>query len=147
MKTLKLFLLAFLATAGVFTAKADDDRPISVDQLPAKSQQFIQNYFKDIDVSYAKVESDLFEKSYEVRFVNGSKVEFEKNGRWDNVDCNKEKVPAGIVPKQIEDFVSKNHPNQVIVKIDRDKRDYEIELKNGIEIKFDLKFNVIGYDD
>jgi len=147
MKTLKIFLLALVATVSSFTAKADDDRAISVGQLPAKSQEFIQSHFKGIDVSYAKVERDYFDKSYEVRFVNGSKVEFEKNGEWDNVDCHKDKVPDGIVPAQIEEYVNKNHSGQQIVKIDRDRRNYEIELRNGIEIKFDLRFHVIGYDD
>ena len=34
-----------------------------------------------------------------------------------------------------------------IKKIDRDIYTWEIELSNGLEIEFDLKFNVIGYDD
>ena len=147
MKTVKILILALVATASVFTAKADDDRPISIGQLPAKSQQFIQAHFNGIDVSYAKLERDLIDKSYEVRFVNGAKVEFEKNGDWSNVDCHREKVPTAIVPAQIQEYVSRNHPNRMIVKIDRDRRDYEIELDNEMEIKFNTRFQVIGYDD
>ena len=147
MKTLKIILAALLVCGSTFAAKADDDRPIAVDQLPAKSREFIQTYFKGVDVSYAKVDRDYFDRSYEVRFVNGTKVEFDSNGEWDSVDGHREKLPAGIVPAQIEKYVAKNHPGQYIVKIDRDRRSYEIELRNGVEIKFNRSFQVIGYDD
>ena len=36
---------------------------------------------------------------------------------------------------------------QFIKKIERDPYTWEIELSGGLEIKFDTKFNVIGYDD
>jgi len=153
MKTMKIFLLALFASASVFTAKADDDRPIAIDQLPAKAQQFIQTHFKDLEVSYATVDRDYFDKSYEVRFVNGTKVEFHADGQWDNVDCHKEAVPAGIVPAQIVEYVKNNHPDHIIVEIDKDRRGYEINLRNNanprneIEIKFNRNFQVIGYDD
>ena len=29
----------------------------------------------------------------------------------------------------------------------RDKRDYEVKLTNGLELTFDLKFNLIDIDD
>ena len=32
-------------------------------------------------------------------------------------------------------------------KIDRDKYTWEVELSNGLEIKFDRKFQVIDIDD
>jgi len=139
-------MLALFVSASVFTARADD-RPIAVNQLPAKSQEFIQTYFKGVGVSYATADRDYFDRSYEVRFVNGTKVEFEKNGEWDNVDCHREAIPAGIVPARIEEYVKNNHSGQTIVKIDKDRRDYEIDLNNGIEIKFNRSFQVIGYDD
>lgn len=147
MKTLKVFMVALMASATIFIAKADNDKPISVDQLPANSREFIQTHFRGVDISYAKVEQELFDKSYEIFFVTGAKVEFNKKGEWKEVDCLKGTVPAGIIPAPIKSFVDKNHPGQQIVQIDKDRRDYEIELSNGLEIKFDLKYNVIGYDD
>ena len=146
MKT-KAFMIAAVAIATLFTAKADNDKPITFDKLPANSQNFIRQYFNERDISYAKVDNELFDRSYEVFFVNGSKVEFDKKGEWEVVDCLSERVPSGVVPDQLEAFVEKRHPGLAIVKIDKDKRDYEIELSNGLEIKFDLKFNLIGYDD
>ena len=47
-------------------AKADDDRAITVDQLPQKAQEFIQKYFPKNEISLAKMEKDFWEKKYEV---------------------------------------------------------------------------------
>lgn len=147
MKKLTVLLagLALLATSA--SALAADDRPISVAQLPAASQQFIKTHFAGVEVSYAKVDEEMLSKTYDVVFVNGNKVEFAKDGAWKEVDCKYSEVPAAVVPAQIKAYVTKNHPQAKIVKIDRDKRDYEVKLSNGLELKFDLKFNVIGIDD
>lgn len=54
-------------------------------------------------------------------FVNGSKVEFAKDGAWKEVDCKYGEVPAAIVPQQIRDYVAKNFAGRKIVSIDRDQ--------------------------
>ncbi len=143
----KLFLsltcLVLVSTASF----ADDDRAISVNQLPQTAQQFIQSYFVDVEISYAKMESELFDKSYEIIFVNGNKVEFDKNGKWTDIDCKYTEVPIGIVPQKIQDFIAKNHPNTKVIEIDKDRWDYDLKLNNRIELRFDLNENFIGFDD
>ena len=128
------------------TVFADDDKPITVDRLPQKSQQFIEKHFTGLKVAYAKMENEIFGKSYEIVFTDGSKVEFDKKGEWTDVDCKFGQVPVNIIPQGILDYVTANHKGTKVVDIDRDSRDYELKLDNGIELKFDLKFNLIGYD-
>ncbi len=147
MKARKILLVLCMAFVGIFAANADNDRMITAEQLPKVSREFIQKYFKDIGVSYVKLDQDFMEKSYEVLLTNGSKVEFDRNGQWEKIDCRRNPVPAGIVPEPIKNFVKKNHPNQPIVKIERDRRGYEIEFRNGFEIEFDKAYNMVGYDD
>ena len=143
----RLFLsLACLVLAST-AAFADKDVAITTDQLPQTSQQFIKTYFGEIQVSYAKMETELFDKNYEVVFVNGSKVEFNKQGEWKDVDCKYAEVPAGIVPQKIQEFLTKNHPTAKVIEIDKDSRDYELKLNNRIELKFDINENFMGYDD
>ena len=83
----KLMTLAVCLFAFIGLTKADDDKPITVEQLPQKAQQFIKQYFADKTVTLAKMERDFMDKSYEVLFSNGEKVEFDKNGEWKDVDC------------------------------------------------------------
>ena len=114
-----LFLVAALLALGISTACADSDRPIDVAQLPQKAQQFIQKHFAGEKVALAKVERD----------------------------CRYSSVPAAVVPAQIAQYVSGHYPDASIVQIDRDKHDYEVKLSNGLELTFDLKFNLIDIDD
>ena len=133
-----LILAAAVFALGTSTVSADNDRPISVSELPEKAQQFI---------SFAKMERELFDTTYEVIFTSSSKVEFLKNGDWKEVDCKYSTVPAAIIPQQIAQYVSQYYPDTSVVQIDRDKRDYEVKLTNGLELTFDLKFNLIDIDD
>ena len=137
-----LVLLGFSVSA--FAAK---DRTITVAELPAVSQQFIKTHFAGVEVSYAQVDEEMFDKDYKVVFVNGAKVEFARNGEWTDVDCKYGEVPAAIVPQQIRDRVARDFAGRKIVSIDRDKRGYEAKLDNGLELKFDMKFRLIEVGD
>lgn len=147
MKKLTIIFASLALVASTAPAFAGNDRMITVGELPAASQQFIKTHFADLEVSYAKVDEEMFDKDYKVVFVNGSKVEFTKNGQWKEVECKFTEVPAGIVPQQIADYVTKNFAGRKVVSIDRDRRDYEVKLDNGLELKFDLKFHLIEIDD
>ena len=86
------------------------DRPISVSELPEKAQQFIRQHFPNEKVSFAKMERELFDTTYEVIFTSSSKVEFLKNGDWKEVDCKYSTVPAAIIPQQIAQYVPSTIP-------------------------------------
>ncbi|MFT0508485.1 PepSY-like domain-containing protein [Bacteroides thetaiotaomicron] len=146
-----VFLLVCLFTLQT-VARADDDKPIQVTQMPQLAQQFIKQHFSDSKVALAKMESDFLYKSYEVIFTNGNKVEFDKKGNWEEVDCKHTSVPvaiipAAIIPAAIQKYVTTNYPDAKVLKIERDKKDYEVKLSNRTELKFDLKFNLIDIDN
>lgn len=142
-KLVALFVCLF---ALVSVAQADNDKAIRKDQLPTKAQLFIQQHFADNKVAIAKVESDLFSKSYDVIFTNGNKVEFDQKGVWKEVDCKYSQVPLALIPDAIRKYVTANYPDANVVQIERDKKDYEVKLSGGLELKFDLKFNLIDFD-
>lgn len=141
-----LILLVCLFTLQT-VAWADDDKPIQVNQLPQPAQTFIKTYFAGSKVAIAKVETDWLDKSYDVIFTNGDKLEFDRKGAWTEVNCKYSVVPADVVPPAIRKYVSTNYPEAKILKLEKDKHDYEVKLSNGWEITFDLKFNVIDIDN
>lgn len=141
-----VFLLVCLFTLQT-VARADDDKPIQVSQIPQPAQQFIKQHFADSKIALAKMESDFFYKSYEVIFTNGDKVEFDKKGRWEEVNCKYSSVPVAIIPAAILNYVTTNYPDVKVQKIERDKKEYEVKLSNRTELKFDLKFNLIDIDN
>ena len=146
MKKIIVILLAVFSI-GIITAKADNDRLIAKENLPKKSQEFIERYFGDTKITYIKEEREFMEKSYEVMLADGTKVEFTRNGEWKEVDCRHSSVPTPIVPAQIMKYVKENYPDVKGMKIERDRIDYELRLSNRLELTFDTKFNIIDIDD
>jgi len=142
-----LTLIVCLLTIQL-SIKASDDRRIELSQLPAQSQQWIKTHFQDQSVALVKMESELFFKSYEVIFTNGDKIEFDKNGNWEEVNCKYTQVPNTVIPVQIQNYISKSYPETKVRKIEKERRDrYEVELTNGLDLKFDSKFNLIDIDN
>ena len=78
---------------------------------------------------------------------DGSKIEFDKNGNWDSVDCKTQAVPNSLVPASIRKYVKTNFRGQKIVKIDKESYGYEIELSNKLELKFSKQGRLIEIDD
>ena len=138
MKKLAFLLVGLVALQA--TAFAADDKPVKVTDLPQTAQQFISDHFSGHKVAMAKMDSELFEKSYEVIFTNGDKVEFDRSGEWTEVQYREGAVPAAIVPAAITKYVTENYPDAYIRSIERDRHAYEVNLSNRWEIKFDLNF-------
>ena len=145
MKKILLTLACLIMVIG--TALADKEKTISVSELPTKAQTFIKEYFSDCKVALAKLESGIVEKSYDVTFTNGVKLEFDSSGDWTEVKCKNSSVPEGIIPEKIVSYVKENFSGQKILEIEREKKTYEIKLSGGLEIKFNSKMQVVDIDD
>lgn len=144
----KIFVSAALLFAGITASFAGDrERPITLDKLPAAAQEFLAANFKDLTLAYAVEDPKFIGSEYEVIYTDRTEVDFESNGEWSSVERKYAAVPAAIVPVQIADYVKKSFTEEAIRKIDRDKYTWEVELSNGLEIKFDRNFQVIDIDD
>ena len=85
---------------------------------------------------------------YEVILADGSEITFDKSGNWKDVEMPAGKsVPDYFIPKAIKDYVSKNNKGQKIVGIEKERSSYEVQLNNGIEMKFDRAGNFLRYDN
>ena len=147
MKRLTIILAPLFVALSVLPASAGNDRIITVGELPAASQQFISTCFKEVEVSYAKVDEEWFDKEYKVVFVDGSEVEFVRSGAWKEIDCKYGEVPAGAVSAPIRDCVAARFPGRRIICIERDRRNCEVKLDNGLELEFDADFRLVDIDD
>ena len=146
---MKKFIVLAMAifSFGILVANADNNRIITKENLPQKSQQFIGRYFGDSKITYVKEERDFIEKSYEVMFADGTKVEFSRNGEWKEVDSRLSAVPTTIVPAQIMKYIKEDYPDVKVMQIERDKNEYELRLSNRLELTFDTKFHIIDIDN
>ena len=138
----KIFIAAALLFAGISTAFAGNDRPLTLDKLPAAAQTFLKSHFAELTLAYAVEDAE-----YEVLYTDRTEVEFDSDGAWTSVGSRYAAVPADIVPEQIKSYVAQTFPNQQVRKIERKRYSWEIELSNGLEIEFDKQFNVTDIDD
>lgn len=123
------------------------DQPIKYNQLPKTGQQFINKHFGTKQVGSVILDDDYFSKEYKVYLANGTKVEFDGNGSWKEVDGNRNPIPTGFVSTKVLNYVKKSFPNTTITKIERDRNEIEIKLNNGLELKFDKNGNFKKIDN
>lgn len=128
------------------TACADKNKPIQVNELPAKAQTVLNTHFSGQKVTLATLESEIIDKSYNVVLQNGTKLEFDRKGNLTEVDCKQGTVPAKLIPQPIKSYVQANYSGQNIKKMEIDKNEHEVELSNGLDITFNKRFKVIDID-
>lgn len=144
-----ILLLAGAFLMGATAVSADNDRAVTLDQLPQRAQQFIRQHFAGEQVAFAKRERDFLEETrYEVVFTGGAKVEFRRNGDWNEVDCRYAAVPEAVLPEMLRGKIEELYPGVAVLRIDRDDRGaYEVRLSNGLELSFDRRGGLTGIDD
>lgn len=145
---IKKFLIAIVAMVGIATAAmARDTYARDASVLPKAAQTTLANNFK-AGVSVIKIDKDLGRISeYEVILTDGTEITFDRDGNWDNIEVGKKgSIPLAFIPQEIASYVKKNQPGQKIVGIDKERSGYEVELANGIDMKFDKQGKFVRYD-
>lgn len=127
-------------------ANAGNDKPISVNALPAKAQTLLDNHFNGQKVMLATIESGVVSRSYDVVLQNGTKLEFDKKGNLTEIDCKQGIVPMLLIPQAIKNYLEVNYAGQSVKKIEIKKNEYEVELVNGLDLTFNKHFQLIDID-
>lgn len=138
----RLFLAALMCVIMSATTFASD-RVIAVNQLPAAAQTFVDQTFPGANIMYAEIDDG----KYEVHLNDGTEINFDRKGNWDKVDCKLKAVPAHLIPAAIASNVETQFSGTVITKIDKERNGYEIELSNGLDLKFNRQGLLIEIDD
>ena len=144
MKILSKFALALMMLIGVQAAA--QETVIDQSQLPANAKNFVTKYFSDATVSQAV--KGMVKTEYEVRLSDGSKLEFDGDGNWKEVESKTKSLSEmSFILQSIRDYAAKNFPTYQIRKIEKGSRKYEVKLTNGLELEFDLSGKFLRIDD
>lgn len=142
MKMKKLGIItAFIAIlfCGMTSAMAQNTNPAIV--------QFVEQNFPGVTIQSVIPDDD----DIDVILSDFTKIEFRLDYEWKKVDCEYSKtnlaVPSALVPESITNYVNTNFPKMLIKKLEKKYMGWEIELSNGLEVKFNNNFNVIEIDD
>lgn len=146
-RILRILMIAICCMVSCnMVANAGNDKPISVNALPAKAQTLLSQHFNGQKVMLATIESGVVSRSYDVVLQNGTKLEFDKKGNLTEVDCKQATVPAKLIPQAIRNYLKENYPAQAVKKIEMNKNEYEVELANGLDLTFNKHFQLIDID-
>lgn len=138
---MKKLIFAFIAIVSFSfsTAMAQNTNPAIT--------QFVTQHFPNATVQMVMPDED----DIDVVLNDYTKIEFRLNNEWKKVDCEHSTtftaVPATLVPEQITAYVTTNFPGAIIKKLEKKYRGWEIELNNGLELKFNSNFKVMEIDD
>ena len=127
-------------------ANAGNGKPISVNALPAKAQTLITEHFNGQKVMLATIESGVVSRSYDVVLKNGTKLEFDKRGNLTEIDCKQGIVPDQLIPQAITNYLKENYEGQSVRKIEINRKEYEVELTNGLDLTFNKHFQLIDIE-
>lgn len=145
---IKKLLLSLMVVLGLSTTTlAADHYTHDVNVLPKAAQTILANNFKS-EISVIKVDKDFGRISeYEVILNNGTEISFDRNGNWKNIEVSKNgTIPSKFIPSPISNYVKTNQSGAKIVGIDKERSGYEVELSNGVEMKFNKEGKFIRYD-
>lgn len=136
-----IFALVLLMTAC-------SDKPVVPEQLPVQVLNFMQQNYPGETISFAQKDLELTGWKYEVFLADGTHIEFDTNDMWDKIECPMTRpVPMGLIPAPVATNLQANFPGTVVTKIDKENNGYEIELANGIELKYNQQGAVMDIDD
>ena len=141
----KILSLLVLAIVAVQFSWAADVITKDMNQLPLPARNFIKP-----EVSHIKIDKEMLEATkYEVLLTDGTEIEFDSKGNWEEVSARKGQViPASIVPNFAVDYLkAHNFAAEGVTKVERDRKGYEVELSTGVSFKFDKKGKFVKADD
>lgn len=144
---MKKNLFAVLATLCISLTACAHDQIVPFEQVPQAGKDIVAKYFDVSQVAYVKLDKEMFDSEYEVKFNDGRSVEFNNAGELLKVDCKYTEVPADLVPEQVRNYVKANFPNAIITEWGRDDWGYKAELNNGLDIKFNRSYEFLRVDD
>jgi Mor family transcriptional regulator len=162
MKKLSFILIVAMALIGAACTKSEAPSTETATRAASNQNKFeIAKVINESDIDLAIMEFVIThfpqtgilhcyqtQHYYKVKLEDRTHLEFTHSFEWVKADCEHStiytSVPTSIVPEQITAYVTTNFPGKTIEEIEKKSFGWEIEMKNGPEIKFDTNFNVIN---
>lgn len=148
MKIKRFLAGAAVLLAGFTVANAAEHYSRTASALPAVAQRVISQHFTS-GVSLVKTETIMgIVDDYDVILNDGTELSFDRKGVLTDVETSAtSSVPAGLMPAGITRYVKANHAGQRIVGLERQRNGWDVELANGVDIKFNAQGKFQRYDD
>lgn len=139
-----MFALMLVGQANICFAR---ERVVTINDLPTEAQNMLSTHFKNNEVLLIKKDQGLHKSEYEVSLNNGCKIDFNHKGEWKDIECSKSAVPESSIPQPIVEYIKKTYPTSGIEQIEKKTFGYEVELNNGVDLRFNSKYALVEIDE
>ena len=144
-----ILILSALTSILLFSIACDKETIIQEDQLPKNASEFIQIHFEGTTIAQVEKEKEgLSSHTYDVILKNGTKIKFDKNGNWLEVDAlDGQSIATDFIHTAIKTYLNSNYKDIAVQSIEKDNNRFEVELVNGLDLLFNLDGNFIRIDN
>lgn len=140
MKKIIISIISVLALQlGLLAASANMSEDLAKSPLPDTAKSFIAEHFADKEFKHAKVKKFDEKVPFQARFKDGSRIDFDANGNWVEIEVKHSVVPEVVIPEQILSYMKEIFAGQNVIKIQKKHWGYEVELGNDMELYFDTE--------
>lgn len=132
-KILSLFLIFAAVTLPMAVGASN-----SLNELPSSAKTTINKYFGKSKVNHVKIDRKMIGGAeYDVVLTNGTEIQFDSKGNWNEISFGTNKLPKGLLPASITDYIKKNFKKQNVSSVSQKRNKYDISLSNGTKLEFD----------
>lgn len=126
-------------------AACNEDKLVTEQDLPADAKSFLNDHFVNIDIVQVVKDREGLFNEYEVYLKNSTVLEFDRKGKIIRLK-SMDGIPENALPPNVVIYVSENFPEQLITEWEMDDKHQEVELLNGIELRFNKNGEFIRMD-
>ena len=140
---LKSSLVAIALTVSLISCAKGEVIPVS--ELPAEMKAYISTHFPSNTILQVVKDVDGLTKTYDVLLSERISLEF--NRQKEIIDIDSEiALPNSVIPEQIRQYVTANYPSNVITDWELDDRNQQVQLNNGLDLKFNMNGDFLRID-
>lgn len=112
------------------------DNSFPPEQLPEKVTNFVAMHFPSQNIVTAQKQWGLLGPEYSVILSDSSRVSFDSNNVWDEVECPSSGIPSSMVPPQVADYsLRSNLSFKKILEIEKESYGFKVKLDEDVEVK------------
>lgn len=146
-KSLKLTTLLAALGLSLGTVFADEITT-DITKLPQAAQEFAAKAFPNAKIVGIEIDTSLVKPTeYDTTLSDGSKIEFDSKGNWTDIESKFTGVPQALLTKEIAAYLDANYKGQKVKALSKERYGWEVDLVNGLELKFSAAGQLIEIDD
>ena len=141
----KLLFLVFMMTTFILTG-CGKETILNENDIPTEIKTYVEKHFPGSKILQCVKDKDGLELNYDVIIEGNFKLEFNKKKEIESID-GVTQLPDSVIPAKILNYVQTNYASNFITDWDLDRNDQQVELDNGLELKFNKSGDFLRIDN